>query len=342
MGLKDLYKGKGYLFFTVGALILFAFALLNIPNLKLGTEFVGGIVAVSNVNGTLPDGALAELKASFPEAKIHTYKTPYGTRVEVELPLPKELVELREDISRAEELSKAYIESLRQNESGGEALQELNSLAKKYGIENLSNPSLLPSKLNEVFHKKVEEYTSSLSETLKRVLGSEPSIRVVTPTLSEKFLAEIRNVVALSLIVSALFTFLIFRKPAPSVAVLTGALSDMVIALGLMSFFNIPLTLASVAALLMLFGYSLDTDIMLTTRFLKSKKPKEEVLGEALQTGLNMTTTAIISFLTLFIVSTVLRIPLYFEISSVALFGLLGDIFATWGINALLLMRFAK
>lgn len=340
--LKNLYKGRGYIFFTLGAFLLFLFSLLNLPNIKSGTEFVGGIVFVANVNDTLTQSQLEEITSQFPDAKLSVFDTPYGTQIEIKLPLPKDLVEMMGDISLAEDLSQKYISFLRNGEDTSSVLRDIEALSLKYGIENLTNPTMLPRALNEVFHVKLESYTESLSSLLKDTLNADVSVRVVTPTLSRKFLEEIRNVVLISLVISAIFTFIIFKKPVPSLAVLTGAFSDMVIALGLMSFFNIPLTLASVAALLMLFGYSLDTDIMLTTRFLKRKKPAEEVLGEAFQTGLNMTTTAIISFATLFVVSSFLRIPLYYEISSVALFGLIGDMFATWGINALLLMKFAK
>ena len=56
----------------------------------------------------------------------------------------------------------------------------------------------------------------------------------------------------------------IFRDFVPSIAVITVALSDIIIAIGGMSLFGIPLSVASVGAILMLIGYSVDTDILLT------------------------------------------------------------------------------
>jgi preprotein translocase subunit SecF len=138
-----------------------------------------------------------------------------------------------------------------------------------------------------------------------------------------------------------ILVFFFFRSIPPSVAVLTGALADIVIALGAMGMFGIPLTLASFAALLMLIGYSLDTDILLTTRILKRKGDPRENAFDAMKTGLTMSVTGLIAFTSLFVLSVMTHIPTYFEISGVALAGLVGDMFATWGINAVLVLHFA-
>jgi preprotein translocase subunit SecF len=109
-----------------------------------------------------------------------------------------------------------------------------------------------------------------------------------------------------------------------------------------MGLFNIPLTLASFAALLMLVGFSLDTDILLTTRLVKRKGEPHDNAFEAMKTGLTMSVAAVVAFGALFVLSTMTHIPTYFEISSVALAGLFGDMFATWGINAVVVLYYVE
>ena len=144
----------------------------------------------------------------------------------------------------------------------------------------------------------------------------------------------------MSAVLSVILVFAFFKSVPPSIAVLTGALADIIIALGAMGLFQIPLTLPSFAALMMLIGYSLDTDILLTTRILKRKGNPRENAFDAMKTGLTMSGTGMIAFGALFILSLMTHIPTYFEISAVALAGLVGDMFATWGINAVMILHY--
>jgi preprotein translocase subunit SecF len=160
--------------------------------------------------------------------------------------------------------------------------------------------------------------------------------------LSASFISSILIISVWAAILSGILVFLFFRTIVPSMAVLTGALCDVLIAMGAMGMFNIPLTLASFAALLMLVGFSLDTDILLTTRLVKRKGDPVENAFDAMKTGLTMSVAAVVSFGGLFILSVLTHIPTYYEISAVALAGLFGDMFATWGINAVMVLNYVE
>jgi len=68
--------------------------------------------------------------------------------------------------------------------------------------------------------------------------------------------------------------------------------------------FKIPLGIASVGGLLMLIGYSIDTEILTSIRILKRHEgAAEERAYHTMRTGLTMTTTAIATFATLFAIS---------------------------------------
>jgi preprotein translocase subunit SecF len=138
----------------------------------------------------------------------------------------------------------------------------------------------------------------------------------------------------------AIIVFFIFKSIVPSGAVVLSAFSDIVIAATLMDLFNISLSLGTVAALLMLIGYSVDSDILLTTRLLKRRGTTDEKLRAAMKTGLTMTSTTLAAIFVLFIVSTFAhfvtsfsRIDIISDISLVLLLGLVTDLMNTWMLN---------
>jgi preprotein translocase subunit SecF len=141
----------------------------------------------------------------------------------------------------------------------------------------------------------------------------------------------------------AVVIFIIFRDFVPCIAVITSAFSDIMIAVALMNVFHIELTFGTFAALLMLIGYSVDTDILLTTKVLGEKKYLEKKIASCRATGLTMTGAAIAAFLVLHIVSSysylvgLATIPVLASISTVMIFGLLADLMNTWFLNAGLL-----
>jgi preprotein translocase subunit SecF len=162
------------------------------------------------------------------------------------------------------------------------------------------------------------------------------SYRSVGPILSKQSLNQVYYALAFAFIFMSITVFIIFRNFVPSMAVILAALSDIIIAIGGMSLFGIPLSLASVGALLMLIGYSVDTDILLTTRVLKRKEGSVTQRAlDAMKTGLTMAAAAIGSMTALYIV-VVLFIPyaqVLADIAAVLIIGLVADVLATWLMN---------
>lgn len=162
------------------------------------------------------------------------------------------------------------------------------------------------------------------------------SFRTVGPVLSEEALTQVIWALAIAFIFMSVTVFIIFRKFVPSMAVILAALSDILMAAGGMSLFGIPLSMASVGALLLLIGYSVDTDILLTTRVLKRREGSVTQRAiNAMKTGLTMSAAAIGAMLALYIV-TVFFIPsadALADIAAVLIIGLVADILATWLMN---------
>ena len=147
--------------------------------------------------------------------------------------------------------------------------------------------------------------------------------------------------VILSFMGMAAVVFLIFKTAVPSLAVVVSALSDIIIAAAFMNIAGIELSLGTVAALLMIIGYSVDSDILLTTRVLKRRGTVEEKISRAMHTGITMTTTTLAALVVMYLVSTysylisssLPQIPMLSDISIVLIFGLAADIMNTWLLN---------
>ncbi|AMK15735.1 protein translocase subunit SecF [Methanobrevibacter olleyae] len=174
-------------------------------------------------------------------------------------------------------------------------------------------------------------FTSAINGKAKIISYNE-----IGPVLSEEAMEQIYIAMLFAFIFMAITVFIVFREPVPSIAIILAALCDIVIALGGMSLFKIPLSIASVGALLMLIGYSVDTDILLTTRLLKRREGTvEERARNAMHTGLTMSFASIVAMTILFVV-TILIMPeadTLSNISAVLVIGLIGDILSTWLMN---------
>ncbi len=162
------------------------------------------------------------------------------------------------------------------------------------------------------------------------------SYRSVGAVLSSAALTQIGYTLLIAFIFMSITVFIVFRNFVPSMAVILAALSDIIIAAGGMSLFGIPLSLASVGALLLLIGYSVDTDILLTTRVLKRRKGTvTERAITAMKTGFAMAAAAIGSMVALYII-VVFFIPSAATLQNIAevlMIGLIADVLATWLMN---------
>lgn len=166
--------------------------------------------------------------------------------------------------------------------------------------------------------------------------GTIISFQSIGALLSSQALNQVYYAIAFAFLFMAITVFIVFRNFVPSMAVILAALSDIIIALGGMALFGIPLSVASVGAILMLIGYSVDTDILLTTRVLRRREGTiTERAVDAMKTGFTMAAAAIGSMVTLYLV-VVFFIPYALtlgQIASVLIIGLVADVLATWLMN---------
>ncbi|NOZ76850.1 MAG: preprotein translocase subunit SecF [Euryarchaeota archaeon] len=161
--------------------------------------------------------------------------------------------------------------------------------------------------------------------------GVEPgdiSIKTVGPFLSERFLREAVKAILFAFGFMAAVVFLRFKTYVPSVAVVLSALSDIVLTVAVMALLGIELSLGTLVALLLLIGYSVDTDIMLTSRLLvKRSGSYQERLAGAMKTGFTMSGTTFTAVFIFYFATSSLILK---EIASVIAIGLVIDLVNTW------------
>ena len=356
--MPNIYIGD-YRRLVVPPLLLILISLIFIPSIRPGVDFLGGTLVSLSLNQSVDAPTLqAELQQDGLQSTVQVFQTPTGYTAEITVPQSPDLVKadalrvnfttLLATVSQLEVLSYQN-QSYEANYTAQKA--QLDSLADQMFVLaqtnrsqlNISGLNDLDQQVSVAYARVYALYQASISKPIDKHLTYQSiSVQTVSPVLSADFINKALNVVLFSALLSVVLVFLFFRSIVPSIAILTGALSDVTIALGAMGLFGIPLTLESFAALLMLIGFSLDTDILLTTRMLKRKGDLRENAYEAMKTGLTMSVMAIVAFLSLFVLSVVMHIPTYYQISAVALAGLVGDMFATWGINGVLVLWYAE
>ena len=169
-----------------------------------------------------------------------------------------------------------------------------------------------------------------------------PDIRHMGPIYSKELQSQVARYLPLSFIFMAIVVFVVFRQFVVSALVVLCALADILIAAASMNLTGVALSLGTVAALLMLIGYSVDTDILLSMRVLKRKGDVDEKIKGAMQTGLTMAGTTISAVIALIIISNFLylivpsftRMDIIADMTMVLIFGLAADVFNTWVTNA--------
>ncbi|MCX8175190.1 MAG: hypothetical protein N3E51_03225 [Candidatus Micrarchaeota archaeon] len=349
-------------------LVVASLLLIGLPGspyaIKRGVDFKGGtLVTMQTAAGVDEQKLKAALEdAGFAVSSVKSLQNPSGYEVEVEIERDEKLTlaeELKssffseiEHVSRLEaevaasngsaEAVSAYLEARKSTDAYANGLFGIAGRAQN--ATEYSETNALKEAVGNSYRAILDEYSEKLTALLSSEVGYESAqFNEVSASLSAKFIEKAVNVIIISTVLVSIVVFLIFRSVVPSLAVLIGAACDVIMGLGAMGLFGIPLTLASFAALLMLIGFSLDTDVLLTMRVIKRREgePRQRAY-EAMKTGMTMSVALMLSFVCLFILASLTHINTYYEISAVALAGLVGDLIATWMLNAVIVLWYLE
>jgi len=225
---------------------------------------------------------------------------------------------------------------------------------KEINIDQLSD--FLNNKIEDFVIKELSDFRSGKQKAIIVDTKSEPSeIRPILEdflgyeltaensstestgsSLGESFYKQLIIAIFISFILMAFVVFFIFRTFVPSFAVVISAFADIIMTLAFINILGIKISTAGITAILMLIGYSVDSDIMLTTRLLKRHGNTNQNLLGAFKTGITMTLTSIIAVtVALLIIQSISNV--LSQIFTILIIGLSFDILNTWITNVSIL-----
>ena len=186
-----------------------------------------------------------------------------------------------------------------------------------------------------------------LKEILEDYLGHElnetnSSFEFTGSGLSESFYKQLLIAILFAFVFMAIVVFVIFKTFTPSIAVVIAAFADILMTLVLVNMMGIKMSSAGIIAFLMLIGYSVDTDILLTTRILKrqGESLNKRIFG-AFKTGTTMTLTSLLAVTFALIIVSSFSVVLT-QIFTILVIGLGFDLLNTWITNVSILKWYVE
>jgi preprotein translocase subunit SecF len=174
---------------------------------------------------------------------------------------------------------------------------------------------------------EIDAVISTLSDKITLTKGNY-NVEVMGSSLGNSFFKQTLIALLIAFLLMGLVVLIYFRTIVPSLAVVLAAFSDIVVTLAIFNLTGMKLSTAGIAAFLMLIGYSVDTDILLSSRLLKRKEGSvmEKIYG-AMKTGLTMSTTTLVA---IFVSLIFVRSEIIKQIMIILFIGLLVDLVMTW------------
>ncbi len=189
-----------------------------------------------------------------------------------------------------------------------------------------------------------EQLTRSVLENYlnyKLIDGENSSFEFTGSTLSEGFYQQLLIALLIAFVLMSIVVFIQFKSLVPSMAVILSAFADIFMTLILVNVLGLSISTAGIVAFLMLIGYSVDTDILLTNKVLKREgKSLNRRIFEAFKTGITMTLTSLLAVLVALIILGRFSSTLS-QIFTIITIGLSFDIMNTWLTNVSIIKWYA-
>jgi preprotein translocase subunit SecF len=183
-------------------------------------------------------------------------------------------------------------------------------------------------------------------EVLENFLGYElnsenSSFEFTGSTLSENFYQQLLIALLIAFFLMAIVVFIQFRSIIPSLAVIFSAFADILMSLVLVDILGIKVSSAGIVALVMLIGYSVDTDILLTNKVLKrGGESINKKIFNSFSTGVTMTFTSLFAVIIADLIIGEFSSILH-QIFLIMTIGLSFDILNTWLTNVSIIKWYA-
>jgi len=176
--------------------------------------------------------------------------------------------------------------------------------------------------------EELDSFLGAIGSVTGELNEGDYSIEIMGSSLGASFFKETIIALVFAFVLMSVVVFIYFRNFVPSLAVILSAFSDIIVTLAIVDLAGMKLGTGGIAAFLMLVGYSVDTDMLLTTRLLKRKEGTVfDRTISSVKTGMLMTVTTMgaLTVGMIFVQSAVIR-----QIMTIVLIGLVVDIINTW------------
>ncbi len=160
-------------------------------------------------------------------------------------------------------------------------IKAISSAGKKTGL-------IIEADVTE--EAQVQEFVNRVAQELNLEKDGY-STEIIGSSLGASFFKQTFTALILAFVFMAIVVLLYFRVLIPSLAVISVAFGDIVVTIAILNILGIKLSTGGIAALLMLVGYSVDSDILLASRVLHREGSVMEGIYSAIKTGLTTTAT---------------------------------------------------
>jgi preprotein translocase subunit SecF len=190
----------------------------------------------------------------------------------------------------------------------------------RYGLE-IQTTKVLDENGKEILQRAMTEQFG---------IEGMPEIDPIQPAESRSYFVGTMWAILFAFIAMFVILLLVFRHKIVGVMLLCVGL-NMVWALGGLALLQFQFSLASLTGFLLMIGFSVDTNILLTTHVLKrvGGEPRER-MATAMRTGFTITGTTLA---TMICINILVTNPSITQLATVLTFGLAGDLFNTWFLN---------
>jgi preprotein translocase subunit SecF len=228
--------------------------------------------------------------------------------------------------------------TIQESISSEQLIQDLSSELEEIDTREIYNLITGQQEAIVIQTKSSPDFTK---EVLENYLGYElneknSSIEFTGSTLSESFFKQLLMAILIAFLFMAIVVFIIFRTFVPSLAIIISAFFDIFMTLLAVNLLGIKMSTAGIVAFLMLIGYSVDTDILLTNRVLKRYGDLNSKFFSAFKTGMTMTLTSAVAVGVALIFAMSFSVVLT-QIFTILFLGLMFDLLNTWITNVSIL-----
>ncbi len=349
-GSLKLYE-KNYMWYLALPILCFiamSYLVFVSPGIVPGVDLTGGTLITIRSPQAIDQTQLTDfLENNFQLAdlQVNTVSSPLGYGANIQFAENVTIAGARTHIETARSML-----STNPTQAESEARQGIeiaSAFAVPAGLGDAKTPEEVVAFSEQFLNDAKDSFNQQIQERVAQEfnLGSDAqfSRKDIAPVLGKVFFESAVTVALASVIFMIIVIFYLFRELVPSATIIAAAVLDVLFSAAAMAWFKVPLSLASIPTLLLLVGYSIDTDILLTTRMLKRTEGTEAERAQgSLATGLTMTLTTMAAVTAMMVLSYFTQLQVMFEIAFLLFFGLIGDIVGTWLMSAPVLLLYVE